>query len=104
MLTACTKCKKTFNETLTRCPVCGSLLINETFPEFKQQQRPSLNPLTASKNLLRPCPTCGKQVSEDAGKCPNCGAHLPTKAKQGCAIIILIIFFLYCLGLITSHC
>ncbi len=42
MLTACLKCKKTYNEGMSRCPKCGSVLVRETFPERNNIRNKSL--------------------------------------------------------------
>jgi hypothetical protein len=44
-------------------------------------------------NLIS-CPTCRREVSEDAEKCPHCGHPIKKKSESGCLVFVGIVMCL----------
>ena len=53
-----------------------------------------------SKQALKPCPDCGREVSPSAKHCPQCGAFLKAKEREnliwsiiGLVLLVLAVVF-----------
>lgn len=90
-----TNCKNTESgQEGERCPECGKPLFQVDPEEYKiiihKKAKFDLDPnylrnegvkyvqKTNVKKNIKPCKTCGKEVSTNASKCPHCGEQNPT--------------------------
>src|SRR6266540_367135 len=73
------------------CPTCKEQIkIPQASATPPQPPRPSPKKLTpTTSGQLRPCKTCGRQISKNAAKCPSCGA--PVKKDTRVAVLVAVI-------------